>query len=137
VDAEFASRAQAEGGGFIVGGENYGQGSSREHAGLAPSFLGIKAKIVKSYARIHRANLINFGIIPLMLADPRDYETLEQGNELVIPDVRNQLKSGEKVLVKDLTNGNNIECKHDLSDREVEIVLAGGKLNFTRQEMAG
>ncbi|MCD6282611.1 aconitate hydratase [bacterium] len=135
VDPGFVERAKAEGGGFIVGGANYGQGSSREHAGLAPSYLGIKAKIVKSYARIHRANLINFGIIPLMLANSGDYDALDLGHELAIPDVRNQLKSGAKVLLKNLTTGKAIECKHDLSAREVDIVLAGGKLNFTRQEM--
>jgi aconitate hydratase len=137
VDAGFAARAKAEGGGFIVGGANYGQGSSREHAGLAPSFLGIKAKIVKSYARIHRANLINFGIIPLMLADPADYDSLEQGHEIAVPEVRNQLKSSRQVRAKNLTTGKEIACKHDLSDREVEVVLAGGKLNFTKQEMVG
>jgi aconitate hydratase len=137
VDPDFVSRAKSEGGGFIVGGANYGQGSSREHAGLAPSFLGIRAKIVKGYARIHRANLINFGIVPLMLAHPEDYKALELGHELSMPDVRSQLKSGERILVKNLTTGKDIECKHDLSDREVDIVLTGGKLNFTRQEMAG
>jgi aconitate hydratase len=137
IDPQFAARAKAEGGGLIVGGANYGQGSSREHAGLAPAYLGVRAKIVKSYARIHRANLINFGIVPLILASPGDYDGIAQGDELLIPSVRNQLKSGRKVMVKNLTSGKEIECTHDLSPREVEIVLAGGKLNFTRQEMSG
>jgi len=135
VDPDFVSRAKSEGGGFIVGGANYGQGSSREHAGLAPSFLGVKAKIVKGYARIHRANLINFGIIPLILVYPEDYDTLELGHELSVPDVHGQMKSGHRVIVKNLTAGKEVECKHDLSAREVDIVLAGGKLNFTKQQM--
>jgi aconitate hydratase len=135
VDPEFVGRARSEDGGFIVGGANYGQGSSREHAGLAPSFLGVKAKIVKGYARIHRANLINFGIVPLILVRPEDYDALELGHSLSIPNIRSQMKSGQRVLVKNLTTGKEIECKHDLSPREVDIVLAGGKLNFTKQEM--
>ncbi|OGK09945.1 MAG: aconitate hydratase [Candidatus Riflebacteria bacterium RBG_13_59_9] len=135
VDPDFVSRAKSEGGGIIVGGANYGQGSSREHAGLAPAFLGIRVKIVKSFARIHRANLINFGILPLILAHPDDYDVLEQGHDLSIADVQNQLQSGANVTVKDLTAGKDIACKHDLSEREVEIIIAGGKLNYTRQQM--
>ncbi len=137
VDPDFPERAKKEGGGFIVGGANYGQGSSREHAGLAPAYLGVRAKIVKGYARIHRANLINFGIVPLMFAHPDDYEGIAQGDELLIAEVRNQLKSGRRVVVKNVTSGREIECSHDLSPREVEIVLAGGKLNYTRQEIGG
>jgi len=137
VDPGFPERAKKEGGGFIVGGANYGQGSSREHAGLAPAYLGVRAKIVKGYARIHRANLINFGIVPLMFAHPVDYEGIAQGDELLIAEVRNQLKSGRRVVVKNVTSGREIECSHDLSPREVEIVLAGGKLNYTRQEIGG
>lgn len=134
VDPEFPSRAKAEGGGFIVGGANYGQGSSREHAGLAPAYLGVKAKLVKSFARIHRANLINFGIVPLMFADAWDYDTLEQGDELLIENIREQLKAGHEVMVRNLTKNASIAAKHDLSPREVEIVLAGGKLNYVRQQ---
>jgi len=137
VDPDFPERAKKEGGGFIVGGANYGQGSSREHAGLAPAYLGVRAKIVKGYARIHRANLINFGIVPLMFAHPDDYEGIAQGDELLIAEVRNQLKSRRRVVVKNVTSGREIECSHDLSPREVEIVLAGGKLNYTRQEIGG
>ena len=115
-----------------MGGSNYGQGSSREHAGLAPRYLGIEAKIVKSYARIHRANLINFGILPLMFADPTCFESVEQGDHLVIENVASQIRSHHEVEVKNLTKGTTILCKHDLSEREVEIVIAGGKLNYTR-----
>jgi len=133
VDAEFPARAKAEGGGFIVGGANYGQGSSREHAGLAPAYLGVKAKLVKGFARIHRANLINFGIVPLMFADPSDYDTLDQGDELLFENIREQLKRGHEITVTNLTKNATIAAKHDLSPREVDIILAGGKLNYVRQ----
>ncbi|MEP0814280.1 MAG: aconitate hydratase [bacterium] len=132
VDPTFAKRAKAAGRGIIVGGANYGQGSSREHAGLAPRFLGIEAKIVKSYARIHRANLINFGILPLMFKDPTCFESVEQGDVLKIENAPEQIRTHKEVVVKNLTKGTTILCVHDLSDREIETVIAGGKLNFTR-----
>jgi len=134
VDAEFPARAKAEGGGFIVGGTNYGQGSSREHAGLAPAYLGIRAKLVKGFARIHRANLINFGIVPLMFAEPSDYDSVDQGDELLIENIREQLKGGHDITVKNLTQNTTIAAKHDLSARDVEIILAGGKLNYVRKQ---
>lgn len=131
VDSTFAERAQAAGGGFIVGGENYGQGSSREHAALAPMYLGIKAVLAKSFARIHSANLVNFGILPLTFVDAKDYESISAGDELHIPDIRYVLESGQKLTVKNITKGTSFEVEHKMTPRQVEIALAGGMLNFT------
>ncbi len=128
VDSSFATRALAKGGGFIVGGKNYGQGSSREHAALAPKYLGVKAVIAKSFARIHLANLVNFGIIPLTFVDETDYENLVQGESL---------KLDAKVLKRNLciTNiakGLEFNVRLDLSDREKKLLEVGGKLAAIR-----
>lgn len=133
VDPEFPTRAKECGGGFILGGDNYGQGSSREHAALAPLYLGVKAVIVKSFARIHRQNLINFGILPLKLVNAEDYDLISQMDDVEIPNTAQVLKSGgtEFDLV-DKTSGKTIKLTHDLSEREREIVLAGGRLNYIR-----
>ena len=133
VDINFAKRAKELGGGFVVGGENYGQGSSREHAALAPMYLGVKAVIVKSFARIHRQNLINFGIIPLIFEDASGYELINQMDEIEINDIVKVLSSGEKSLtIRNKTTGLKIKIKHDLSGREIETVIAGGRLNFIK-----
>ena len=130
VDETFPERAKAAGGGILLAGQNYGQGSSREHAALAPLQLGIRAVIAKSFARIHMANLINSGIIPLVLADESDYEKIARGDELVIENAR------EKVLlpefdVLDKTTGENIHVRLEVSDRQRQMLLEGGLLNFT------
>ncbi len=118
--------------GLVVGGENYGQGSSREHAALAPRYLGVQVKLVKSFARIHKANLINFGILPLTFADPDDYDRVDQEAAVVIPGIREALLSGaEKVTVE--VNGVPIEAVIDLSTRHREILAAGGLLNWARK----
>ncbi|MEM3400326.1 MAG: aconitate hydratase [Candidatus Micrarchaeia archaeon] len=130
IDPNFAKRAKDSGGGFIVAGENYGQGSSREHAALAPMFLGVKGVIVKSFARIHRANLINFGILPLLFAEHSDYDKLKQGDFAEIRNVRKGLERRELVLA---SKGFSIKLKHDMTDKEVKIVLAGGMLNYARK----
>ncbi|HHD16372.1 MAG TPA: aconitate hydratase [Euryarchaeota archaeon] len=128
VDEGFPGRAKEKNGGFIIGGENYGQGSSREHAALAPKYLGVKAVIVKSFARIHRANLVNFGILPLTFKDPSDYEKLEQGDLLRI-----DLSDLAKPLELEVRNkGLVIPLSHDLSEREIEVIKQGGTLNYTR-----
>lgn len=132
VDDQFASRAQAKGGGFILGGHNYGQGSSREHAALAPMYLGVKAVLAKSFARIHRANLINFGILPLTFVNEADYETIEQGDVLKIPHIRQQLTSGNVITVLNETKGTTFKMEHNLSERFIKIILAGGLLNYTK-----
>jgi aconitate hydratase len=135
VDPEFPSRARELGGGIVIGGDNYGQGSSREHAALAPMYLGVKAVVTKSFARIHRQNLINFGILPLKLADPADYDKLAQLDDIEIRDVASALKSGRTGLVlRDKTSGAQVELEHDLSSREAEVVLAGGRLNWIKQK---
>jgi aconitate hydratase len=130
IDPTFSRRARQAGGGFVVAGENYGQGSSREHAALAPMYLGLKAVIARSFSRIHRANLVNFGILPLTFADPADYDRLQQGARLAIEDVADGLAKG-RLTVK--TDDSCIEVRSDLSEKEREIVLAGGRLNLLRR----
>ncbi len=126
VDPDFPKRAKEMGGGFILGGENYGQGSSREHAALAPMYLGVKAVITKSFARIHLANLINFGILPLTLDEPSDYDRIEQGDELEL-DISNVMKP----KLTDTTKGIKIKVTPQLfSERDRELILAGGALNY-------
>ncbi len=132
VDPTFAKRAREKGGGFVVAGENYGQGSSREHAALAPMYLGLKAVIARSFARIHRANLVNFGILPLTFADPADYEKVGQGDALTMADVAAGLERG-KLTVRDETSGFSFKVKADLGPEERKIVAAGGRLNLLRQ----
>ena len=129
VDPSFPARAREAGGGFVVGGENYGQGSSREHAALVPMYLGVKAVLAKSFARIHEANLINVGILPLAFADPADYATLAQGDRLCIPKVREALAQSQPLTVVNETQGREIRVAVDLSERQVQVVLAGGLLN--------
>ena len=129
LDPEFSRRAQAAGGCLVVGGENYGQGSSREHAALAPRYLGVEVKLVKSFARIHKANLINFGIVPLTFADPADYERLEAGMAVRIPNLRQALASGAESVIL-LAGGVEIRAKLELSSRHRQILLAGSLLNW-------
>jgi aconitate hydratase len=133
VDPEFARRARERGGGLVVGGSNYGQGSSREHAALAPAYLGVRGVIVKSFARIHRANLVNFGILPLLFVDERDYETLAQEDLLRIERIAERLRAGRELAVRNLTRDQEFRVRHDLTPREIEIVLAGGLLNYTKK----
>lgn len=133
VDEKFVQRAKEKGGGFIVGGTNYGQGSSREHAALAPMYLGVKAVLAKSFARIHWANLVNFGILPVTFADEKGYDGIEPGDRLDFPDVRACLKKDKPLVVKNLTKGTTINIKHALTERQRKILLAGGLLNSVRQ----
>ncbi len=130
-DKTFPARAQEWGGGFIIGGANYGQGSSREHAALVPLYLGIKAVITKSFARIHKANLINSGILPLTFENPDDYDNIKQGDDLIIPDIRKKILGGEKLTMINKTNGKEIPLVSDFSERQRAILAAGGLLNFT------
>ncbi|MBI2844294.1 MAG: aconitate hydratase [Armatimonadetes bacterium] len=138
VDPDFPARAKAAERGAVVGGENYGQGSSREHAALAPMYLGVKAVLVKSFARIHRENLINFGILPLTFVNPEDYDKLQQDDEIEVPNAREALKSGTPtVTVVNKRTGEKFETRHDLTPRQIEIMLAGGMLNYIRQKAEG
>ena len=131
VDPTFYNRARAAGGGFIVGGANYGQGSSREHAALAPLFLGVRAVVAKSFARIHRQNLINFGILPLTFRHQSDWDLVEQGHELRLDRLHDQIRS-DVVVMADVTTGRSFDLEHDLSDRDRQIIMAGGLLNLAR-----
>ena len=131
LDPGFPERAREYGSGIIVAGENYGQGSSREHAALAPMFLGVKAVLAKSFARIHHANLVNYGILPLTFSEPSDYEKLSIGDELFIDNLRKQLENNE-VFVDHLNGNYNISAVHQLSERQLAIISAGGLLNYTR-----
>ncbi|MBI2847090.1 MAG: aconitate hydratase [Chloroflexi bacterium] len=137
VDQAFPERAKKLGGGVIVGGGNYGQGSSREHAALAPMYLGVKAVVARSFARIHWANLVNFGIVPLTFVSDKDYERVEQGDELEIPDLHAAIQKSKRLKVKNLTKGSEFEAEHALSERQVGILLAGGLLNYIRASGAG
>ncbi|MDP8922989.1 MAG: aconitate hydratase [Chloroflexota bacterium] len=133
VDPTFVGHAKEHGGGFIVAGQNYGQGSSREHAALAPSYLGVKAVIAKGFARIHRANLTNFGVIPLQFVDESDYDWIDRDDELEIGDVRSLIAAGEsEIPVRNLTKGRTILTRADLSDRQRKLLLVGGLLNSVR-----
>lgn len=132
VDPTFPTRAKESGGGFIVGGANYGQGSSREHAALAPMYLGVKAVIVTSFARIHLANLINFGIVPLVFKKEEDYKRVDQGDSLEI-DMRS-LESGSIVL-KNTTKGIDIPLTHTMSGRDIELIKAGGALAYAKKHI--
>ncbi|MBI5234725.1 MAG: aconitate hydratase [Deltaproteobacteria bacterium] len=131
IDAKFHEKAKAAGGGFVVGGENYGQGSSREHAALCPMYLGVKAIIAKSFARIHKDNLVNFGILPLTFENPADYDAVSDGDELELANLKNGLAGGAALVLKDVTKGKEFNLKHGYSQRQVDTLLAGGTLNYT------
>ncbi len=126
-DSSFPERAKERGISVIIGGENYGQGSSREHAALVPLYLGVRAVIAKSFARIHAANLINAGIIPLTFSDPLEYDLIEQGDEIVLKDLMEGVSTG-KMLMRDITKNKGIRLKADLTERQINILKAGGLL---------
>lgn len=132
-DETFPERAEKLGKSIIVGGANYGQGSSREHAALAPLYLGVKAVLVKSFARIHRSNLINTGILPLTFVNEADYDKISQGDLLVIDNIEDAVKNEKDITVENKTTGDKILCKCELSSRAKDIILAGGLLNYTKQ----
>ena len=133
-DPDFAARAKELGKSIIIGGENYGQGSSREHAAINPMYLGVKAVIAKSMARIHKGNLVNHGIIPMLFADPADYDRIDQMDELEIDGLRDQIAE-RRVLVMDKTKGFSFEAVLDLSDSELEVILCGGQLRYLKEEL--
>ena len=130
-DSTFPERAKAEGKSIVIGGSNYGQGSSREHAALVPLYLGVKAVIVKSFARIHLANLVNAGIVPMTFVDPDDYDRVDQLDELRIPDIREALSAGTATVIN-VTKGTEFTVKCEVSGRQRDILLAGGLLNYTK-----
>ncbi len=136
IDEAYYARAleYQQSGSFVVGGDNYGQGSSREHAVLAPRYLGLKAVIAKSFARIHWQNLINFGILPLTFADPDDWARIEQGDRLALEGIRQALLQGKPVRVENRTRQQHYALSHTLSPRQIEVVAAGGLINWVRQQ---
>ena len=131
VDKDFAARAKTIKNGVIIGGENYGQGSSREHAALAPRYLGIKAVLVKSFARIHLANLINFGILPLTFSNPADYDAVSLNDDIKFENIKSILENGKPLSAK--VSGKEIKLNCDLTKRQKEILFAGGLLNWIKQ----
>jgi aconitate hydratase len=134
LDPDFHQKCQAHGNVVVVGGDNYGQGSSREHAALAPRYLGVRAKMVKSFARIHKANLCNFGILPLTFKNPEDYEQLREGTKIVFPEVRQRLQRGEVELPVQV-DGREITVLLEVSERQRQHLIAGGTLNFVREQL--
>jgi aconitate hydratase len=138
VDERFFERSQEvdDTGHAIVAGTNYGQGSSREHAAIAPRWLGTRVKLVKSFARIHRQNLANFGILPLTFQNEADYDDIDQGDELQFTNLREQIKSGHEVEVRNVTKDTTFTMEHDLSERELEMVLSGSQISVVKKEFA-
>ena len=134
VDASFPARAKEAGSGFVVGGSNYGQGSSREHAAIAPRYLGVRAVIVKSFARIHLANLVNFGILPLTFVDESDYDGIDQGDRLSLE--TEHLLAGESFIIRNETKDKPIACETPLGQEDLDVVKAGGKLNYVKERLA-
>ncbi|NGX55045.1 MAG: hypothetical protein KR126chlam2_00667, partial [Chlamydiae bacterium] len=136
VDNTYPERAKKyqKSGHFIVGGENYGQGSSREHAALAPRYLGVRAVLAKSFARIHRANLSNFGIVPLIFQNPQDWERIVQGDQLSFPNIHEELQKGKEVTVENVTQGYDFIATHNMSSREIESIFAGGLIGCFRKK---
>lgn len=134
-DETFPARAKELGKSIIVGGANYGQGSSREHAALAPLYLGVKIVLVKSFARIHRANLVNAGILPLTFVNENDYDKISEGDILCVDGLIESIKSDGQIVIFNKTTGDKIECVSDLSDRAKKIILSGGLLDYTRETL--
>lgn len=132
-DPNFAENCKKEGKGIIIGGANYGQGSSREHAALVPLYLGIKAVITKSFARIHKANLVNAGIIPLTFVNEADYNRIDQGDELALNGIRAAIAGAGSIRLTNISKNEEYDLAYDLSDRQREMLLAGGLLNYTRE----
>ena len=131
-DKDFPERAKAKGGGVVLGGQNYGQGSSREHAALVPLYLGVKAVVAKSFARIHMANLINFGIAPITLKNESDYDKIAEGDEIVIEGFRSAIESGTEAYLTVKSTGEKLALVLSYSERQRKILLAGGTLNYTK-----
>ena len=132
IDTTFSVRAKTSGGGVVLGGINYGQGSSREHAALAPMYLGIKVILAKSFARIHRDNLINFGILPLTIS-PDVYDTLEQDNVIEFPNIAKEIRESSEITLVDVKTGKKYKAEHGLTERQRNIILAGGLLNYIKK----
>ena len=136
IDPTYATRAKQTGAHVVVGGSNYGQGSSREHAALGPQFLGLRAVVVKSFARIHAQNLINFGVLPLTFVDPADYVAIQAGDVLRLVGVRRALAREDELLVENVTRQRSLQVRHSLSPRQVQFVLSGGLINWMKERLS-
>ena len=136
IDEDFIKRIKQLENAVVIGGDNYGQGSSREHAALAPRYLGVRAKIVKSFARIHKANLCNFGVLPLTFKDPGDYDPIKQGDKVVFTNIREIIESGATEIPVNI-NGKDLITLLEISDRQRQHLLSGGTLNYVRKELKG
>jgi aconitate hydratase len=135
IDDTYARRAKEvreRGGHIVVGGDNYGQGSSREHAALAPRFLGLRLVIAKSFARIHWQNLVNFGVLPLTFAEPEDYDALERDEVICIPALHQALRAGGELVARLSGQDRELRLRHDLSKRQLDVLLVGGVINWVR-----
>jgi aconitate hydratase len=140
VDSTYHARAvevRDDGGHAVVAGRNYGQGSSREHAALAPRYLGLRVVIALDFARIHWQNLVNFGVVPLRFAEPADYDRIERGDVLRLEGLRDGLGKSSRVHAANLTRESELELTHELSPRQVELLLAGGLMNTVREQITG
>ena len=133
-DENFAEHCKEAGSGIIIGGNNYGQGSSREHAALVPLYLGVKAVITKSFARIHKANLVNASILPLNFVNEEDYDRISVGDELVLPEIKAELKAGKEITLKNITKNEEYRLICDVSERQIDILTVGGLLDYTKEE---
>ena len=136
IDPTYAARAKQTPAHLVVGGSNYGQGSSREHAALGPQFLGLRAVVVKSFARIHAQNLINFGVLPLIFVDPADYNTVQAGDVLRLVGVRRALAEQRELLVENVTRQRSFQVSHSLSHRQIRSVLSGGLINWIKERLS-
>jgi len=134
---ERAKETHAEGGHAVVGGRNYGQGSSREHAALAPRYLGLRVVIAKQISRIHWENLVNFGVLPLTFADESDYEEIEQGDTLALSGVPEALRNGRELRLENRTKDSELTLRHGLSKRQIDVMLKGGLINWVRERLEG
>jgi aconitate hydratase len=137
IDSTYAARAKRVKGHLVVGGSNYGQGSSREHAALGPQYLGLRAVLTKSFARIHSQNLINFGVMPLTFVDPADYNGIQVGDVLRLTNVRRSLAGGDELVVENVTQQRNFQVRHFMSPRQVQVMLCGGLINWVKDRLSG
>ena len=134
IDKTFPARAKQKGPGFIVAGKNYGQGSSREHAAIAPMYLGVRAVIALTFARIHQDNLVNFGLLPLRFVELEKYDAIDQDDELVISGIVDGLRNGTRIKLKNLTKNFQTELTYELTSRQVQILLKGGLAGLLKSQ---
>jgi aconitate hydratase len=136
IDPTYATRAKRVNGHIVVGGSNYGQGSSREHAALGPQYLGLRAVLAKGFARIHAQNLVNFGVLPLTFADPADYDGIEAGDTLRLQGMWHALSEGNALTIENVTRQRQFQVCHFMSSRQVQLLLHGGLINWMKEQLS-